>query len=109
QVLLICAASETRQDSSVAPAPIPFQNNSGISLRLWSTLLPQADAQAAFAHPNDANHQAHPERLAQFERRQSELWRLTFLLLLVLSIVFAVVSWDTIRSLAHRFEALPIG
>jgi PAS domain S-box-containing protein len=49
------------------------------------------------------------ERLEQFERRQSELWRLTFFLLLVLSIVFAAVSWDTIRSLAHRFEALPIG
>jgi PAS domain S-box-containing protein len=49
------------------------------------------------------------ERLEQFERRQSDLWRLTFLLLLVLSIVFAAVSWDTIRSLAHRFEALPIG
>jgi PAS domain S-box-containing protein len=49
------------------------------------------------------------DRLAQFEKRQSDLWRLTFLLLLVLSIVFAAVSWDTIRSLAHRFEALPIG
>src|SRR6267143_4195324 len=49
------------------------------------------------------------ERLEQFERRQSELWRLTFFLLLVLSIVFAMVSWDTLRSLAHRFEALPIG
>ena len=49
------------------------------------------------------------ERLEQFERRQSDLWRLTFLLLLVLSIVFAAVSWDTIRSLAIRFEALPIG
>jgi PAS domain S-box-containing protein len=49
------------------------------------------------------------ERLEQFERSQSDLWRLTFLLLLVLSIVFAAVSWDTIRSLAHRFEALPIG
>jgi PAS domain S-box-containing protein len=49
------------------------------------------------------------ERLEQFERRQSELWRLTFFLLLVLSIVFAMVSWDTVRSLAHRFEALPIG
>ena len=49
------------------------------------------------------------DRLEQFERRQSELWRLTFFLLLVLSIVFAMVSWDTIRSLAHRFEALPIG
>src|SRR5579872_3706159 len=49
------------------------------------------------------------ERLAQFERRQGELWRLTFFLLLVISVVFAVVSWDTIRSLALRFEALPIG
>src|SRR6266436_6261373 len=49
------------------------------------------------------------DRLEQFERRQSDLWRLTFFLLLVLSIVFAMVSWDTIRSLAHRFEALPIG
>src|SRR5712675_1944565 len=49
------------------------------------------------------------DRLEQFERRQSDLWRLTFFLLLVLSIVFAMISWDTIRSLAHRFEALPIG
>ena len=49
------------------------------------------------------------DRLEQFERRQSELWRLTFFLLLILSVVFAVVSWGTIRSLAHHFEALPIG
>ena len=49
------------------------------------------------------------ERLAQFERRQGELWRLTFFLLLVIAVVFAVVSWDTIRSLAVRFEALPVG
>jgi uncharacterized integral membrane protein len=48
------------------------------------------------------------ERLAQFERRQGELWRLTFFLLLVISVVFAVVSWDTLRSLAIRFEALPM-
>jgi PAS domain S-box-containing protein len=49
------------------------------------------------------------DRFEHFERRQGELWRLTFFLLFVLSIVFAVTSWDTIRSLAHRFEALPIG
>lgn len=49
------------------------------------------------------------ERLAQFERKQSELWRITFFLLLVLSIVFAWVSWSTIRSLPHRFEPLPVG
>ena len=48
-------------------------------------------------------------RLEQFEKRQNELWRLTFFLLLILAVVFAWISWDTIRALAHRFEALPIG
>src|ERR1700732_137680 len=48
-------------------------------------------------------------RLAQFEKRQKELWRITFLILLVLASVFAAVSWDTLRSLTHRYEALPIG
>src|SRR5258707_15177817 len=70
----------------------------------------QKGASDAFKRPPAAGHRAPvSERLEQFERRQSELWRLTFFLLLVLSIVFALVSWDTIRSLAHRFEALPIG
>jgi PAS domain S-box-containing protein len=49
------------------------------------------------------------DRLEQFEKRQGELWRLTFFLLFVLSVVFAVISWGTIRSLANRYEALPIG
>jgi PAS domain S-box-containing protein len=48
-------------------------------------------------------------RLVVFEKRQNELWRVTFMLLLVLATVFAVVSWDTVRSLTHRFEALPVG
>jgi two-component system NtrC family sensor kinase len=48
-------------------------------------------------------------RLVQFEKRQKELWRITFLLLLVLATVFAATSWDTLRSLTHRYEALPIG
>src|SRR6478672_10522181 len=49
------------------------------------------------------------DRLEQFEKRQGELWRLTFFLLFILSIVFAITSWDTIRSFAHRYEALPVG
>ena len=61
------------------------------------------------ASPSGGVRPAVSDRLAQFERRQSELWRITFFLLLVLSIVFAWVSWDTIRSLAHRYEALPFG
>lgn len=48
-------------------------------------------------------------RFESFERRQTELWRITFFLLLVLTLVFAWMSWGTIRSLATRFEALPIG
>jgi len=61
---------------------------------------------------SSSNRQHRPavsERLEQFEKRQKEIWRLTFFLLFVLSIVFAVISWDTIRSLAHRYEALPVG
>ena len=49
------------------------------------------------------------ERLQHLEKRQGEIWRLTFFLLLIVSVVFAVISWGTIRSLAHRYEALPIG
>jgi two-component system, NtrC family, sensor kinase len=48
------------------------------------------------------------DRFAQFEKRQSELWRLTFFLLFILSVVFAVVSWDTIRSFASHYAGLPV-
>ena len=47
-------------------------------------------------------------RLEQFEKRQRELWRITFLLLFVMAVGFAVVSWQTVRSFAYRFEgAIP--
>jgi PAS domain S-box-containing protein len=45
-------------------------------------------------------------RLDLFEKRQRELWRVTFLLLLAVSIGFAVVSWSTIRTLTQRLEPL---
>lgn len=45
-------------------------------------------------------------RLEQFEKRQSQLWRLTALLLLIMSVGFAIVSWSTIKSLALRYEPL---
>lgn len=59
--------------------------------------------------PSGDNRPTVSSRFEQFEKRQSELWRLTFFLLFVLALVFAVTSWDTVRSLAHHFEALPIG
>jgi PAS domain S-box-containing protein len=45
----------------------------------------------------------------RFERRQNELWRLTFLVLFLLVLAYAWTSWSSIRSLTHHFEALPIG
>ena len=64
---------------------------------------------ASGSSPSGANRSTISSRLEQFEKRQNELWRLTFILLLILAVVFALTSWNTIRSLAHRFEALPIG
>ncbi len=45
-------------------------------------------------------------RLDQYEKNQTELWRLTFLLLVIISIGFAIVSWSTFKSLALRYEPL---
>jgi PAS domain S-box-containing protein len=48
-------------------------------------------------------------RFEQFEKRQRELWRLTFLVLFILGLAYAWTSWDAVRSLARHFVALPIG
>src|SRR5262252_6612845 len=45
----------------------------------------------------------------RFEKRQNELWRLTFLILFLLVLAYAWTSWGSIRNLTHHFEALPIG
>jgi len=55
-----------------------------------------------------ANRPTLSSRLEQLEQRQGELWRITFLLLLLLAVAFAIVSWDRIRSLAIHYQALPI-
>jgi PAS domain S-box-containing protein len=46
------------------------------------------------------------DRLAQFERRQRQLWRMTYFLLGLLTIAYVMVSWDTVRSFARRFDYL---
>ena len=48
-------------------------------------------------------------RLDQYDKRQQELWRLTFFVLFVVTTVFAWLSWDTLRSTKFRLEALPFG
>jgi len=58
---------------------------------------------------SDAPRASLGDRLEQFERRQRQLWRLTYLLLGLLTFAYVVVSWQTIRSLAERYEALLVG
>jgi PAS domain S-box-containing protein len=48
-------------------------------------------------------------RLEAYEKRQHELWGLTFFLLFVISAVFAWLSWDTIKSAKVHLEAAPVG
>jgi PAS domain S-box-containing protein len=56
--------------------------------------------------PGGASRPTISSRLDQFEKRQRELWRVTFLLLFLISIGFALVSWGTIRTLTQRLEPL---
>ena len=48
-------------------------------------------------------------RFEQFEKRQRELWLMAILVIFLLGVAYAWTSWDSIRSLAHHYEALPIG
>jgi PAS domain S-box-containing protein len=41
----------------------------------------------------------------KFEKRQKELWRFTFAVLIALAVFFAWTSWASIRSFATRYEA----
>jgi two-component system NtrC family sensor kinase len=44
-------------------------------------------------------------RFEQFEKRQKELWRFTFAVLIALAVFFSWTSWASIRSFAGRYEA----
>src|SRR5262249_19966364 len=45
-------------------------------------------------------------RFERFEKRQSELWRLTFIVLFFLVLAYVGTNWDALRSLTHRFEII---
>ena len=57
----------------------------------------------------DARRSAISSSFERFEKRQNELWRLTFLILFLVVLAYAWTSWGSIRNMTHRFEALPIG
>jgi PAS domain S-box-containing protein len=61
------------------------------------------------AHSASDSNESLSARFSKYEKRQKELWRLTFFVLFLVSLAFARVSWDTIRSAQFRLEALPIG
>ena len=81
--------------------------------RVPSTFMHEDDQRAPQAAPGSTSHAdkraAISSRFEQFEKRQNELWRLTIIVLTFLGLAYVVTSWDAIRSLAHRYEALPIG
>lgn len=49
------------------------------------------------------------DRLAEFERRQHQLSRLTYGLLTVITAGFVAAMWENLRSFAQRYEALLLG
>src|SRR5690348_12021516 len=49
------------------------------------------------------------ERLERFEKRQQELWRLTFFVLFLVTVAFAWLSWDWLRGAKIYLQPLPIG
>jgi PAS domain S-box-containing protein len=68
-----------------------------------------AKLQSGGSPPGQRRRSALTSSFDQFEKRQNELWGLTFLILFLLVLAYSWTSWDSFRSLAHRFEALPIG
>ena len=75
--------------------------------------MPEKDQRESDSFPKSPDSSTARPRVSdqfdRFERRQSELWRLTFLVLFTLTVFFAWMSWDTIRSLTRHLEVLPIG
>src|SRR5260370_32942294 len=45
----------------------------------------------------------------QLTQRERRLWRMALLLLLALAVGLAAASWEEIRALQQRLEALPVG
>jgi PAS domain S-box-containing protein len=59
--------------------------------------------------PQTDKHAVISARFEQFEKRQRELWLMAIIVIFLLGVAYAWTSWDSIRSLAHHYEALPIG
>jgi two-component system NtrC family sensor kinase len=58
--------------------------------------------------PGADNRSSVSSRFEQFEKRQRQLWWLTFLVLFLLGVACVVAAWDSIRSFWHHSEALAL-
>jgi PAS domain S-box-containing protein len=58
--------------------------------------------------PGADNRSSVASRFEQFEKRQRELWWLTFLVLFLLGIACVVAAWDSIRAFWHHSEAFAL-
>jgi PAS domain S-box-containing protein len=85
---------------------LPFGTH---SVPLMNDKNQNAQRGKAGSSSDEARRSAISSSFEQFEKRQGELWRLTFLILFLLGLAYAWTSWGSLRSLTHRFEALPIG
>src|SRR6201987_3391232 len=69
----------------------------------------QQNGSAPRASPGRKSTRLIGAHLDEFGKRQNELWRLTFIVLLIISLAFAWFSWDVIRSAKFHMEVLPVG
>lgn len=72
--------------------------------------MPELDKRAPDSSSHNAggvNRSALSDRFEQFEKRQRELWWLTFTILFLLAMAYAWTSRDSVQSLAHGLEKLP--
>ena len=85
----------------------------GSQYRCGQVRQPMNDAPKPNAGPTDSQAQDLENqvvtRLEAYEKRQHELWGLTFFLLFVITAVFAWFSWDAIKGFRINLQALPIG
>src|SRR5215471_584299 len=83
----------------------------GFRLARWTrTMQPESNPDAPQKLSSERESRAPlSDRVERFEKQQQELWRLTFLLLFLVSTVFAWMSWGWLRTASLHLEALPIG
>ncbi len=59
--------------------------------------------------PDKSQKSSDRAQLEQAEQRERNLWRSSFIIIVLLSIGLGITSWGAIRAVPQRLEALPIG